>query len=168
VKSHSVTEITTVKAACLAVTCTVVAGAALASTPADAASHHAATDRAVMRLSTLTTDEGGTFRMQTTCPEPSRSTRLESNLFASPVLLPARISQLVSWTVDVGTKQRPGEYWISLNCFQLLTGRVVATAEIRVRVTGTLPERRAVQRSRADRGRDVRSAHRSTRRGSVR
>jgi hypothetical protein len=109
-----------------------------------------------MRLSTLTTYEGGTFRMQTTCPEPSHSTRLESNLFASPVLLPARISQQASWTVTVGTKQRPGEYWIALNCFQLLTGRVVAAAEIRVRVTGTLLSR------------DVRSAHRSIRRGSVR
>lgn len=134
-KSRSVTWITVVKTVAAAA---LVAGAALGGSPAYAASRHPATERAVLRLSTLTTYQGGTFRMQTTCPEPSRSTRLASNLFASPVLLPARISQQVSWTVDVGTKQRPGQYWISLNCFQLLTGRVAAAAEIRIRVTGTL------------------------------
>jgi hypothetical protein len=166
VKSRSVTWITAVKAACLAVACVLGGGAALGSTLAQAASRHAATNRAVLRLSTLTTYQGGTFSMQTTCPEPSHSTRLESNLFASPVLLPARISQQVAWTVDVGTKQRPGQYWISLNCFQLLTGRVTAAAEIRVRVMGTLL--RAVTRGNVHGQHDARSASRATRRGAVR
>jgi hypothetical protein len=120
----------------------VVGAAVLGSTlqlgaAANAASGRtAASSGATLLVSGNTTYQGDTFHMQTTCPEPSRSTRLESDLFTSPVLIPARISKLVSWTVDITTRQRPGEYWISLNCFRLLTGRVTATAEIRLRVIG--------------------------------
>jgi hypothetical protein len=112
------------------------AAANAASTANAASGHIAASSGASLLVSGDTTYQGDIFHMQTTCPEPSRSTRLESDLFASPVLIPARISKLVSWTVDVTARQRPGEYWISLNCFQLLTGRVAATAEIRVHVIG--------------------------------
>jgi hypothetical protein len=115
-----------------------LAGIAMGSTSAFAESRHAANDRAVLRASVVTAYQGGTFSMLTTCPEPSYSTRLTSDLFRSPALMPARVSAQVSWTVAVATKQRPGEYWISLNCFHLLTGRVGAKAEIRVRVMGAL------------------------------
>jgi hypothetical protein len=113
-------------------------GILLGSTSAFAESRHATNGRAGLRASAVTAYQGGTFSMLTTCPEPSYSTRLTSNLFRSPALMPARVSAQVSWTVDVAAKQRPGQYWISLNCFHLLTGRVGATAEIRVRVMGTL------------------------------
>jgi hypothetical protein len=121
-----------------------VTGAALGSTllfttPASASSGQvAAGGGGTLWASEASVNQGGTFRLQTTCPEPSHSTRLESSLFASPVLLPARVSKLVSWTVAIAPKQRPGDYWISLNCFQLLTGRVSAADEIRVHVMGAL------------------------------
>jgi hypothetical protein len=136
---------------------TLLAGTLPESTPAFAVSRHAAASGAVVRLSTVTTYQGGTFRIQTMCPEPSRSTRLESDLFASPALLPARMSRQVWWTVDVSPKQAPGEYWISLSCFQLLTGRVTAAAQMRVHVLG--PLLRAVSRQHArPAGHDARRA----------
>jgi hypothetical protein len=126
-------------------------GAALGSTllfatPALASSGHAASPGGTLWASEASANQGATFRLQTTCPEPWYSTRLESNLFASPVLLPARVSKLVSWTVAVAPKQRPGDYWISLNCFQLLTGRVGAADEVRVHVMGAV--QRVVRRPR--------------------
>jgi hypothetical protein len=120
-------------------------GAQLVNPPAHAASVRAtANDGAVLRVSAVTTYQGGTFRLQTTCPEPSHSTRLQSHLFTSPALLPANISKLATWTVDVARRQRPGSYWISLNCFELGTGRVSGAASIRINVLGTL--QRAVTR----------------------
>jgi hypothetical protein len=93
---------------------------------------------AELRVSTLTIYRGGTFNLHTTCPEPSRSTRLVSALFASPALLPAQMSKQATWTVNVGARQHPGRYWISLSCFELRTGRVTGTAGIRVNVLGSL------------------------------
>lgn len=109
------------------------------------AGHADANGGALLRVSTVTVDRGGTFRLQSSCPEPSRSARLSSGLFASPALLPARLSKQVTWTVTVSPHQHPGSYSISLNCFQLLTGRVTAAAEIRVEVLGSLL--RAVSRA---------------------
>jgi hypothetical protein len=117
----------------------VIASVLLSDLPAHAASGHTGVrDGATLQVSQATTYQGATFRMQTTCPEPWRSTRLESDLFGSPALLPARMSRLAQWTVSIAPKQRPGQYWISLNCFQQLTGRVAAAAEMRVRVLGAL------------------------------
>ncbi|HEY1627901.1 MAG TPA: hypothetical protein VGG16_29340 [Streptosporangiaceae bacterium] len=122
-----------------------VAGTLLISTSASAASGHAAdsghaaaSERAVLRASTVMAYRGGTFSLQTTCPEPSRSTRLESALFSSPALLPAQLSGQATWTVSVAPRQRPGNYSITLNCFELGTGRVTAADSIRVDVLGSL------------------------------
>jgi hypothetical protein len=112
-----------------------VGGAATANA---APGHTRANTGAVLRVSTLTIYRGGTFNLQTTCPEPSRSTRLVSALFASPALLPAQMSKQATWTVNVGARQRPGRYWISLSCFELRTGRITGTAGIRVDVLGSL------------------------------
>jgi hypothetical protein len=118
-----------------------VASVLLFSAPAYAASGRSgARGGATLWASQATTYQGAIFRVQTTCPEPSRSTRLESSLFRSPALLPARMSRLAMWTVSIAPKQRPGQYWISLNCFQLLTGRVCAAAEMRVRVISQRPQ----------------------------
>jgi hypothetical protein len=111
---------------------------ALSATANAAPGHSTANNRAVLRVSSLTAYRGGTLSLRTTCPEPSRSTRLESGLFASPALLPAQMSRQATWTVNVAPRQRLGSYRISLNCFELGTGRVTGTAEIRINVLGSL------------------------------
>jgi hypothetical protein len=129
-----------------------VGGAALAlSATANAASGHTrANTGAALHVSTLTIYRGGTFNLQTTCPEPSRSTRLVSALFASPALLPAQMSKQATWTVNVGARQHPGRYWISLSCFELRTGRVTGTAGIRVNVLGSLQRAESGRNRRRD------------------
>jgi hypothetical protein len=118
---------------------------ALSATANAAPGHSTANNRAVLRVSSLTAYRGGTLSLRTTCPEPSRSTRLESGLFASPALLPAQMSRQATWTVNVAPRQRLGSYRISLNCFELGTGRVTGTAEIRINVLGSLPTAPAPQ-----------------------